>query len=84
MRLIVPADYFSPARPDAQYADEAAAFAALGWAVSTLDEAGRLRPGPESGDTALYRGWMLDTAGYTALEAAVRATGAGLLTSAAQ
>ena len=84
MRLIVPADYFRPARPDAQYAEEAAAFAALGWPVSTLDEGGQLRPAPEAGDTALYRGWMLDAAGYTALESAVQATGAGLLTSAAQ
>lgn len=84
MRLIVPADYFSPTQPDAQYAGEAAAFAALGWSVSTLDEDGRLRPAAEAGDTALYRGWMLDAAGYAALEAAVRATGAELLTSAAQ
>jgi hypothetical protein len=84
MRLIVPADYFQPTRPDAQYADEAAAFAALGWSVSTLDDGGQLHPVPNPGDTALYRGWMLNAAGYNALEAAVQAAGGDLLTSSAQ
>ena len=83
MRLIVPADYFRPTQPDEGYAAEASAFATLGWAVSTLGEDGRLRPAPSPDEVALYRGWMLDEAGYAALEGAVHGAGARLLTSCA-
>ncbi|WP_229784766.1 ATP-grasp domain-containing protein [Deinococcus radiotolerans] len=81
MRVVFPADYFQVRRPDEAFADQAAAFAARGWNVSALDEQGMFRPALLPGETVLYRGWMLDSAGYRAFVDAVEGAGARVLTS---
>ncbi|WP_204354182.1 ATP-grasp domain-containing protein [Deinococcus arenae] len=83
MRVVFPADYFQARRPDGAFADQAAAFAARGWGVSTFAFEGNrvFRPALVPGETVLYRGWMLDEAGYRAFVGAVEAAGARVLTS---
>ena len=83
MRVVFPADYFQVRQPDGAFVDQAAAFAAHGWGVSTLAFEGDrvFRPALMPGETVLYRGWMLDGAGYRAFVGAVEAAGARVLTS---
>lgn len=83
MRVVFPADDFQVRLPDGAFVDQAAAFAAHGWGVSTLAFEGDrvFRPALMPGETVLYRGWMLDGAGYRAFVGAVAAAGARVLTS---
>ncbi|MHA0043189.1 ATP-grasp domain-containing protein [Deinococcus sp. PEB2-63] len=83
MRVVFPADYFQVRQPDGAFVDQAAAFAGLGWGVSTFAFEGDrvFRPALMPGETVLYRGWMLDGAGYRAFVGAVEAAGARVLTS---
>lgn len=83
MRILFPADYFAASKPDEAFADQAKAFAALGWSVSTvaLEGGGQLRPQPQVGEVVLYRGWMLDAGEYADLAAKVSAQGAEMLSS---
>ncbi|GHG22039.1 hypothetical protein CBQ26_08255 [Deinococcus indicus] len=83
MRVVFPADYFNPRQPDETFAAQAEAFARRGWSVSTcaLDGDRVFRPALMSGETVLYRGWMLDGAGYRAFAEAVQRAGAWVITS---
>lgn len=81
MRLIYPADTFSPKVADEVYSDEFAAAQAAGLSVSIFNfedfQAGelRLRPVIESGESVLYRGWMLSPPDYSRLHASTTACG---------
>ncbi|WP_407570530.1 ATP-grasp domain-containing protein [Deinococcus altitudinis] len=83
MKVLFPADYFRASQPDELYAEQATAFARLGFGVSTFAFEGnrQFRPPLEPGDLVLYRGWMLDAAEYGALGDAVQAAGGQLFTS---
>ncbi|GAQ20631.1 hypothetical protein DEIGR_100658 [Deinococcus grandis] len=83
MRVVFPADYFQVRRPNEAFAEQAAAFAGLGWGVSSFafDGDRGFRPALMPGETVLYRGWMLDEVGYRAFVDAVEAAGARVLTS---
>jgi hypothetical protein len=80
--VVFPADYFQARQPDEAFSDQAAAFAAHGWGVSTFTFDGDrvFRPALVPGETVLYRGWMLDEAGYRAFVDAVGGSGARVLT----
>ncbi|THF86797.1 hypothetical protein E7T09_11985 [Deinococcus sp. KSM4-11] len=82
-RVVFPADYFTARQPDEAFADQAAAFAGLGWKVSTfaLDSDRRFRPPLEPDESVLYRGWMLTGDAYRDFEDAVTSAGATLATS---
>ncbi|MFC6591431.1 ATP-grasp domain-containing protein [Deinococcus lacus] len=71
MHVLVPADYFHPKTPDAEFADQAAAFAEAGHSVGVWP----LPAGTVLNGRVLYRGWMLTGEEYTELAQAV--TGAG-------
>ena len=83
MHVVFPADYFNPRQPDETFAAQAEAFAGRGWSVSTcaLDGDQVFRPALMPGETVLYRGWMLDGAGYRAFVDAVQGAGAWVMTS---
>ncbi|TLD71776.1 hypothetical protein FEM03_06460 [Phragmitibacter flavus] len=89
MRLIYPADTFSPKVADEVYADEFAAAQAEGFPVSIFSfedfQGGTFRPRPaiQSGETVLYRGWMLTPTEYTRLFEAIVAAGGTLVTDVA-
>lgn len=85
MRVVFPADYFKPARPDEMFVDQAQAFAGAGFAVSVWPEDNQtLKPVLETGETVLYRGWMLNAGAYAALAAKVEQAGAQMFTTPAQ
>lgn len=89
MRLIYPADTFSPKVADEVYADEFAAAHAAGLPVSIFSfedfQGGTFRPRPaiQSGEAVLYRGWMLTPAEYTRLFEAIVASGGTPVTDVA-
>jgi hypothetical protein len=88
MLLLLPADPLRPRSVDPHFAPEAAAARDLGVEVALVDHdavcAGAVPQAvarvPES-DDAVYRGWMVRSEQYAALEAALDARGASLRTS---
>jgi ATP-grasp domain, R2K clade family 3 len=90
MRLLYPTSPLQPREPDELCAEECAAAVASGFSVSLFSYedfmAGtfRARPTLSSGDTVLYRGWMVTPAQYRELHAEVSRRGAGMLTSPEQ
>ncbi len=90
MHLLLPSDPFDKSAPDEAYAEELAAFRALGWSVSLFSfedfEQGdfKARPPLPEGATVLYRGWMLTPENYARLNEAVAAKRAELKTSPEQ
>lgn len=70
IRLIYPCDPLDVKQPDESYAEEYFAARATGLMCSVFSfedlERGVFRPAPrlDAGDRVLYRGWMLDPAGY--------------------
>jgi hypothetical protein len=89
VRLIYPADTFSPKAVDEVYADEFSAAQAEGLAVSIFSfedfQSGTFRPRPaiQSGETILYRGWMLTPTDYSRLFDAIVAVGGSPVTDIA-
>jgi hypothetical protein len=89
VRLIYPADTFSPKVVDDVYADEFAAAQAAELPVSIFNledfQGGTFRPRPsiQSGETVLYRGWMLTPTEYTRLFEAIVAAGGTPVTDVA-
>lgn len=87
LRLLYPSDCFQPKLPDEVYAEEHDAAIAAGIAVSLFSyedfQAGELkfRTKPQTGESVIYRGWMLAEADYRRLHEAIGALGAGMLTS---
>lgn len=80
MHFLFPGDYFEQRRPDALFAAQAEALRAAGHAIHCVDAdspSGRVLPPVQ--EALLYRGYMLDAAGYAALEARISAQGARLL-----
>jgi hypothetical protein len=81
VRLIYPADTFSPKGADEVYADEFAEVQLAGFAVSIFNfedfQSGTFRPRPaiRSGEAVLYRGWMMAPADYARLYTAIVASG---------
>lgn len=81
VRLIFPADSFSPKVADEVYADEVTAAQSESFPVSIFSfedfEGGTFRPRPaiQSGEPVLYRGWMMAPADYARLHAAIVASG---------
>lgn len=88
MLIVYPADPSYPRRPDAAFADEASAAAAVGFAVGFAglelhaDDEVTLRIPPGSGP-ALYRGWMLSTTNYEKLDLSLAARGYELINDCA-
>jgi ATP-grasp domain, R2K clade family 3 len=91
--LLVPADPLRPRRADDHFAPEVAAARDAGHHVALIDHDALAEPNgadraaarvPDGVDTAVYRGWMLASAQYAALAAAVTAKGKTMRTSAAQ
>ena len=89
--LLFPSDVLRPARVDDHFAAEAAAARAAGIEVSYVDHDAMTRPGGAeqavrrvsgSGD-ALYRGWMVGSARYAEVDAALRRRGVTLRTGEA-
>jgi hypothetical protein len=81
MLLLVPADPLRPRRAEGHFAAEAAAARDAGVTVALIDHDALADPGPggagravalvpDSGGTAVYRGWMLRASQYAALAAA--------------
>lgn len=89
MRILYPADTFSPKVADEVYADEFAAAQAVELPVSIFSfedfQSGTFRPRPaiQSGETVLYRGWMLTPADYARLFEAIVASGGTPVTDVA-
>lgn len=87
IRLVYPSDPLDPKQPDENYAEELSAAKAAGLSCSLFPiedlERGVFRPvsGLEAGDRVLYRGWMLDPAGYGSLCGAIKRAGAEPVTS---
>lgn len=85
MKILYPADYFEPSKPDQEFAPEAAAFRDAGFEVFAIDVEGTAsRPSrwPDlGGDRVLYRGWMLDSETYGRTAAAIRKAGGEPFTS---
>lgn len=80
MHVLFPADYFHPKTPDAEFADQAAAFAEAGHSVGVWPLlAGTVLSGP-----VLYRGWMLMGEEYTELAQAVAGAGGEPVTTPGQ
>ncbi|WP_100514106.1 ATP-grasp domain-containing protein [Mycobacteroides abscessus] len=87
--LLVPTDPLSPRRPDNHFADEAAAARELGIPVALIDHdsvaedsARAVSRVPQQESDAVYRGWMLRSEHYGAMESALAARGVRLRTSA--
>lgn len=75
MRVVFPADYFKPSQPDEVFSDQAQAFRAAGFPVSTWDE-NTIKTAPEAGETVLYRGWMMTPETYGAWVKKIEQAGA--------
>ena len=79
MHLLYPASPLHPRQPDEQFAPEVQAVRDVGFEVSLFSledfQAGGFRtlPAPPDGAVILYRGWMLSSAEYEALLAALPA-----------
>jgi ATP-grasp domain, R2K clade family 3 len=91
--LLVPADPLRPRRADEHFAAEAAAARDAGITVALIDHDALADPGgvqravarvPDAGGPAVYRGWMMSSASYAALAAALDARGVRLRTGASQ
>jgi hypothetical protein len=91
--LLVPADPLRPRRADDQFAAEAAAARNAGITVALIDHDALADPAgaqravarvPDAGGRAIYRGWMMSSASYTALADALTARGVRLRTDADQ
>jgi hypothetical protein len=88
MHFLYPSDPFRKRRPDEFYAAEfaAAEAAGLGASVFSLEDfqAGRFAAFPPlPATTVIYRGWMLSSVEYQSLVAAIRQSGAEVLTDTA-
>lgn len=89
MRLIYPADTFSPKVVDEVYADEFAVAQSAGVHVSIfsfedfLSGTFRPRPAVQSGEVVLFRGWMLTPTHYARLHDAILASGGTPITDVA-
>jgi hypothetical protein len=87
VRLIYPADTFSPKSVDEVYADEFAEAQSLGFATSLFSfedfqaETFRPRPPLQSGETVLFRCWMMTPDDYARLFSGVESIGGRALTS---
>jgi hypothetical protein len=87
--LLVPHDPLQPRNPDEYFAPEAEAARERGLDVAVVDDdalrrgdaAGALARVPHGSGEAVYRGWMVRSEEYAALDAALGARGAGLRTS---
>ncbi|WP_019928208.1 ATP-grasp domain-containing protein [Nocardia sp. BMG111209] len=92
MILLVPADVLHPRRPDEHFAAEAEAARAAGLEVALIDHDAAAGPGGaeqavravRTGGPAWYRGWMLRSEQYAALDAALRRRGVTLRTGPEQ
>jgi hypothetical protein len=93
MLLLVPSDPLRPRRADEHFAAEAMAARDAGVTVVLINHDALADPGeagrvvvriPDSGGTAVYRGWMLHASQYAVLARALAARGATLRTSAGQ
>jgi hypothetical protein len=78
--LLAPADPLRPRRADEHFAAEATAARDAGITVAFIDHDALADPGgaeqavarvPDAGSPAVYRGWMMSSASYTALAAAL-------------
>ncbi|MEU8133926.1 ATP-grasp domain-containing protein [Streptodolium elevatio] len=89
--LLLPCDPLNPRRADPHFAREAAAARELGCAVAYLDHDAAARGDvseavarvPRGLGDVRYRGWMVTSEAYAALDAALRSRGARPLTSPA-
>lgn len=87
IRLIYPCNPLDVRQPDENFAEEffAARTAGLSCSVFSIEDLdrGAFRPAPrlEAGDRVLYRGWMLDPAGYGRLCESIAGAGAESVTS---
>lgn len=93
MLLLLPSDPLRPRRVDEHFAAEATAARNAGVTVALVDHDALADPAeasraaarvPDSGGTAVYRGWMLHASQYAALARALAARGVTLRTSAEQ
>jgi hypothetical protein len=91
--LLVPSDPLRPRQPDEHFAAEAGAAAAAGVQVALVDHDALTGPDnarqavarvPAGDSEAVYRGWMLSSAQYTAFAGALAAKGVTLRTSPGQ
>jgi hypothetical protein len=87
VHFLIPSDPFNKSVADEAYAEEFAAFCALGLSASLFSfeafEQGDFKPRPSLPDGALitYRGWMLTPENYVRLKDAIASRGAQLNTS---
>ena len=86
MRVLFPADYFSPKKPDEIFLDQAAAFKSIEWEISTINfeeltPSSTITPVPEKGGSVLYRGWMLSAEEYGCYISSIENVGAQPFTS---
>lgn len=87
MRILYPADTFSPKAVDEVYMEEHAAARAAGWPVSLFNfedfQAGTFRPFPrfDADESILYRGWMLSGDDYRRLHDSILKQQGVLITS---
>lgn len=89
--LLLPRDPLNPRRADPHFAREAVAARELGCAVAYLDHDAAVRGDaaeavarvPRDFGDVRYRGWMVTSGVYAALDGALRSRGARLLTSPA-
>ncbi|TDZ44628.1 ATP-grasp domain-containing protein [Mycobacteroides franklinii] len=87
--LLVPADPLTPRRPDEHFADEAAAARELGIPVALVDHDAVAEDAaiavslvPQGDSVVVYRGWMMRSEHYAAMESALASRGVRLRTSA--
>lgn len=88
MQLLFPTHPLAPSQVDPDFADQAQAASAAGWAWSLVSfealvhegaPARAVRRVPEGAGPCLYRGWMLKPAAYAALAGALADRGAPLV-----
>jgi hypothetical protein len=90
MRFVYPQSLLTPHLPDEMFQEEASALTQAGFSVSLIDSerlttnTSAIKPPVDSGDTAIYRGWMLTAAEYENFVFSVTATGGLPITSTAQ
>ncbi|RMI39473.1 ATP-grasp domain-containing protein [Streptomyces triticirhizae] len=88
-QVLFPCDPLNPRRTDGHFAAEARAVRERGGTVALIDHdallagdaAGAVARVPRGLGAARYRGWMIPVDDYAALDAALAARGAGLLTT---
>jgi hypothetical protein len=87
MKFIYPQSILTPRLPDEMFVDEANAFSGAGYSISLLDSerlltaSAKIKPPLDTGDVAIYRGWMLSPTEYDNFVRSVTATGAIPFTS---